>query len=350
MQSHRYQPSVTFEDTNIVGNIYFRNYLRWQIECRDEWLRAQQKQLFQNVFKGCQRIFVTQLSTRFRDQVGATIGDRLEVIGCVEPAPGGGYAMSAEIRKCGVEGASRDGYSTSAEIRKSCCSSPGQVATGHQTFFVASNYDHDSWKPGVVPDAPRGPAYLLPVSVMLQTAGRLDVLDLFRWQGRCRERFLLEHAPDALQLVSNCKIALHTSSVDVQFLDYAQLMPFDEIAVEMRLLQLRGGRMTVRFDFFRGTSSTDLDRRTWFASGRQEMCCKTRTPTGLAPGVFPADMLEALYPYAPTDQVRANIDTALEFLTNEPATRLQLGAEGNRLAIHSSDSPIVAMELDPVLK
>lgn len=36
-----YQHTVGFEETNIVGNVYYVNYLRWQGRCREMFLKHQ---------------------------------------------------------------------------------------------------------------------------------------------------------------------------------------------------------------------------------------------------------------------------------------------------------------------
>lgn len=38
-RSFDYEHLVTFEETNLVGNVYFVNYLRWQGHCRELFLR-----------------------------------------------------------------------------------------------------------------------------------------------------------------------------------------------------------------------------------------------------------------------------------------------------------------------
>jgi enediyne core biosynthesis thioesterase len=40
MRSYDYGHVVSFEETNLVGNVYFVNHLRWQGRCRELFLRA----------------------------------------------------------------------------------------------------------------------------------------------------------------------------------------------------------------------------------------------------------------------------------------------------------------------
>ena len=39
MRYYEYHHLVTFEETNLVGNVYFVNHLRWQGHCREHFLR-----------------------------------------------------------------------------------------------------------------------------------------------------------------------------------------------------------------------------------------------------------------------------------------------------------------------
>src|SRR5918911_527010 len=39
MQAYEYRHVVSFEDTNLVGNVYYANHVRWQGRCREMFLR-----------------------------------------------------------------------------------------------------------------------------------------------------------------------------------------------------------------------------------------------------------------------------------------------------------------------
>ena len=39
MRAYEYRHVVGFEETNLVGNVYFVNHLRWQGRCRELFLR-----------------------------------------------------------------------------------------------------------------------------------------------------------------------------------------------------------------------------------------------------------------------------------------------------------------------
>ena len=39
MRIYEYQHIVSFEETNLVGNVYYANYIRWQGRCREMFVR-----------------------------------------------------------------------------------------------------------------------------------------------------------------------------------------------------------------------------------------------------------------------------------------------------------------------
>jgi enediyne biosynthesis thioesterase len=39
MRKYEYRHVVGFEETNLIGNVYFVNHLRWQGRCREMFLR-----------------------------------------------------------------------------------------------------------------------------------------------------------------------------------------------------------------------------------------------------------------------------------------------------------------------
>src|SRR5262245_45658180 len=62
--------------------------------------------------------------------------------------------------------------------------------------------------------------------------GNVYYVNYLRWQGRCRELFLKEHAPEVLAELHG-DLKLFTLKVDCEF--YAELTVFDELVVHMRL-------------------------------------------------------------------------------------------------------------------
>ena len=46
MRTYEYRHIVTFEDTNVIGNVYYVNHLRWQGRCRELFLRENARAVF----------------------------------------------------------------------------------------------------------------------------------------------------------------------------------------------------------------------------------------------------------------------------------------------------------------
>jgi enediyne biosynthesis thioesterase len=112
-----------------------------------------------------------------------------------------------------------------------------------------------------------------------------------RWQGRCRELFLRDHAPAVLDDLSN-GLALVTTRVSCDYL--AELRAFDQVAVRMRLGALEQNRVTMRFEYWRcGGGREEL-----VARGEQEVACMRRENGHAVAAAVPAALRDALRPYA----------------------------------------------------
>jgi enediyne biosynthesis thioesterase len=52
MRSYEYRHRVCLEETNIVGNVYYTHYIRWQGHCREMFLHDHVPQLVQELGRG----------------------------------------------------------------------------------------------------------------------------------------------------------------------------------------------------------------------------------------------------------------------------------------------------------
>ena len=111
-----------------------------------------------------------------------------------------------------------------------------------------------------------------------------------RWQGRCREMFLKEHAPDVLRALTT-DLRLVTLRCSCEYL--AELAAFDEVVIRMRLGSMVQNRLTLLFDYIRSTG----DSEEIVARGEQEVACMRQTPDGLAPTHIPESLKSALEAY-----------------------------------------------------
>ncbi|AFY50968.1 putative thioesterase [Nostoc sp. PCC 7524] len=111
-----------------------------------------------------------------------------------------------------------------------------------------------------------------------------------RWQGRCREMFLRELAPEVLAELSQ-DLALITIRVSCEY--FAELFAFDKIAIRMRLGTLKHNRVPMLFEYWRLTDAGEE----MVARGEQEIACMRRQDNKLVPTAIPSALQQALIPY-----------------------------------------------------
>jgi len=123
--------------------------------------------------------------------------------------------------------------------------------------------------------------------------GNVYYVNHLSWQGRVREMFLREHAPEVLNELAR-GLSLATVRVSCEYL--AELAAFDEVIIRMRLGSLTQSRMTLLFEYWRaGKSGEEL-----VARGEQEVACLRRDGEKLIPTPVPKSLREALKPYGAT--------------------------------------------------
>jgi enediyne biosynthesis thioesterase len=113
-----------------------------------------------------------------------------------------------------------------------------------------------------------------------------------RWQGRCREMFLRDHAPGILESLGH-GFALMTIKVSCEYL--AEIVAFDELILRMRLGSLEQNRIHMLFDYWR---SKPDDTQELVARGEQQVACMQRGSERMLPIPVPAELREALRLYA----------------------------------------------------
>ena len=107
------------------------------------------------------------------------------------------------------------------------------------------------------------------------------------WQGRCRELFLRDHAPDVIDELSRGLI-LATVRCSCEY--FAELTVFDEVIVRMSLAELLQNRITLAFEYWRGEELV--------ARGEQQVACMKREGERLVPAPVPPSLREALAAYS----------------------------------------------------
>jgi enediyne biosynthesis thioesterase len=121
--------------------------------------------------------------------------------------------------------------------------------------------------------------------------GNVYYVNYLRWQGRCREMFLKQHAPDVLADLQE-DLKLFTLKVDCEF--FAELTAFDELSIRMRLSDMAQTQFEFSFDYVRIDPS---GAETLVARGRQRVACMRGPNNATAPARVPESLVQALAPY-----------------------------------------------------
>ncbi|ARP69008.1 4-hydroxybenzoyl-CoA thioesterase [Streptomyces pluripotens] len=122
--------------------------------------------------------------------------------------------------------------------------------------------------------------------------GNVYYVNYLRWQGRCREMFLRDHAPDVLADVQG-DLKLFTLKVDCEF--FAEITAFDELSIRMRLDDLTQTQVAFSFDYVRVRQDGTEDL---VARGQQRIACMRGPNNDTRPARVPEALRTALAPYA----------------------------------------------------
>ena len=120
--------------------------------------------------------------------------------------------------------------------------------------------------------------------------GNVYYVNHLRWQGRVREMFLRDHAPEVLAELSQ-GLALATVRVSCEYL--AELAAFDEVLIRMRLGEFVQNRITMRYEYWRVRPGAEE----LVARGEQEVACLRREGDKLVPSPVPNPLRAALVAY-----------------------------------------------------
>ena len=288
--THTTVPRVTFQDTNIVGNVYFLTFFRWQSECRDAWLRSAMPDVWDRLRTGDARLHVSNWSNRFEDAFGATIGDRISVNLQAQSQDQDSVLLSMEVFR-------HDGLSRS------------RLASGSMTLRIdldRSDTKHELGDNQL--DTQVGPSYVMRLQTPVDHD--LQAIDLLSWQGKCRELFLEDQTASIMHMVTQRELILQTTSAS---LDWSSRVPERDqaVRVEMRLESLKCGQMGVSFHYAIDQPGELLGVP--FAIGHQSMSSKHMAGSNLLPCPLPSELLHALREYTHLPRLIGKIEDILRF-------------------------------------
>lgn len=121
--------------------------------------------------------------------------------------------------------------------------------------------------------------------------GSVHFVNYIRWQGRCREMFLQDHAPEVLAEIRD-DLKLFTLKVACEY--FAETSAFDEISIRMRLEKLTQTQIAFTFDYVR----VNGDEERLVARGRQRIACMRGPNQDTRPVMVPMSLRKALENYA----------------------------------------------------
>lgn len=120
--------------------------------------------------------------------------------------------------------------------------------------------------------------------------GNVYYANHIRWQGRCRELFLRDHAPAVLAEIER-GLALVTIRVSCDYL--AEIYALDEILIRMYASAVTQNRVTMTFDYWR----CHKEQEELVARGEQQVACMRRQEDQMIPAPLPLALREALRLY-----------------------------------------------------
>lgn len=121
--------------------------------------------------------------------------------------------------------------------------------------------------------------------------GNVYYANYVRWQGRCREMFLKERAPEIIAELSQ-GLALVTVRVCCEYL--SELFAFDTVAIRMSLGEVKQNRITMLFEYWRITDEGEE----LVAKGEQQAACMRREGNQTVPTPIPPALKKALQGYS----------------------------------------------------
>jgi enediyne core biosynthesis thioesterase len=108
------------------------------------------------------------------------------------------------------------------------------------------------------------------------------------WQGRCRELFLAENAPEVARDVAGGRLLLVTVTCAMDY--FEECFAFDDVVIEMTPGEIAGNRIGMRFDYRRDGVVV--------ARGSQTVACMTRGDGGFTPVAVPETLADAAKGFA----------------------------------------------------
>ncbi|GAA5127465.1 acyl-CoA thioesterase [Haloechinothrix salitolerans] len=94
---YRYRHVVTFDETNVVGNVYFAHYLHWQGHCREHFLADMVPDVLKSVRAGDLALATVACAMDYYEECFAL--DEIEVAMSLRECRGSRITMAFDFRR-----------------------------------------------------------------------------------------------------------------------------------------------------------------------------------------------------------------------------------------------------------
>ncbi|WP_326643724.1 acyl-CoA thioesterase [Streptosporangium sp. NBC_01755] len=101
MRAYRHVHTVTFDETNLVGNVYFAHYLHWQGHCREHFLAEHAPGVLKSLADGTLALVTLGCDMTYYEECFAL--DKIEVLMTLSAVNGNRIAMNFDFRRGGVQ-------------------------------------------------------------------------------------------------------------------------------------------------------------------------------------------------------------------------------------------------------
>lgn len=97
--TYRYRHVVKFDETNLVGNVYFAHYVHWQGHCREHFLAENARDVLKALHTGELAMVTVSCSMDYYAECFAF--DEIDVMMALHASSGNRIAMDFEFRRAG---------------------------------------------------------------------------------------------------------------------------------------------------------------------------------------------------------------------------------------------------------
>jgi enediyne core biosynthesis thioesterase len=283
--SYRYRTVVGFDETNLVGNVYYAHYVAWLERCRARFLRERVPDLIDEMRAGlafatlsCQIRFLDELFLLDEVELEMTTTEIVQnrIALAFEYAREGRTIAVAhqELALMRPDGTRLVAASLPPSLREAFGAIPSGASPAPELDLMGED--------GLTEHATL-PVYTYEHVIGFEeteATGRVSHLSQVKWQGRCRELCFAEHGEALLAELSD---GLALATVRCAWRGMDELHAYDRIQVHMYNPRIVGNRMWLAFVYVRHRGGA----AEVVARGEQQVASMRRAGDGAVPAELP---------------------------------------------------------------